>query len=799
MSNIGLAIIVKDDTEVESLRKCLTSAREHVQGIFITGTKEPQKKIKELCKEFKAEYSFFPWNDSFADARNYAFSQVPVSYEWILWLDADDVLHGGQNFPKLLEEASRLNMDAVFAKYIYYADFDDKKACSLCGQHGQIKSSMIEHLRERLLRNNGKFKWIGSIHETCIAQVQVNQTDNYDFEVIHLTTYEKMETAIYRNISLLEEQVLREDGKDPRAVYYLAKALYDLNDEMLYDYTIGLIQGYLKDSGWPEERAQAWEYLAELHRRCNRHDMAIIALMEAVHEWPQFPQIYVDLAMTYLIKGDFQKAEHWINIAAGLDIPKTTLVISPRDMAMRVLEVRFLCYWNTGRIDQAFDAVSALLKLVPDPVNQSRFDMVLEAKRDNLLAHCIAKLATHLRQTGDTKKLDILLKAIPKEIEKIPTMVDLRMKSSEPRVWGDKEVAIYCGSGFEEWGPESLMKGLGGSESAVIYLSREIQKLGYQVTVYGDPGDEVEDQGVKYLPYYAFNPQDKFNVFVSWRIPQLVDMNLNAKLKLVWLHDIANPADFTEERLRKIDKIICLSDWHRKNLSNVPDDKFAIIGNGIPIENISSVRKPTKLIYSSSYDRGLEHLLKMWSDIRKDVPEAELTICYGWDMFDKVVGNNVTMLEWKKVMEELMNQPGINHKGRISHQDLLQEFASSGIWAYPTHFGETSCQTAMMAQVYGAVPVVIDYAALKETVKYGLKIDGDIYDQETKSVYKDALIALLKDPEKQEEIRKNMIKDKNFGWDIRAKDWVKLFNLEDQVKQLISENEELKEFLPDGI
>ena len=39
-------------------------------------------------------------------------------------------------------------------------------------------------------------------------------------------------------------------------------------------------------------------------------------------------------------------------------------------------------------------------------------------------------------------------------------------------------------------------------------------------------------------------------------------------------------------------------------------------------------------IYGSSYDRGLEHLLKLWPDVIKEVPNAQLRIFYGWILFD---------------------------------------------------------------------------------------------------------------------------------------------------------------------
>ena len=192
------------------------------------------------------------------------------------------------------------------------------------------------------------------------------------------------------------------------------------------------------------------------------------------------------------------------------------------------------------------------------------------------------------------------------------------------------------------------------------------------------------------------------------------------------------------------------------------------------------MRNQFKIFWGSSYDRGLEHLLKMWPDIKRDVPEAELHVFYGWDLFDTVYIKNAYNPEraaWKDKINKLMEQDGITHHGRVGHEELREAIESSGIWAYPTHFYEISCITAMKCQAWGAVPVVMNYGALKETVQHGIKVDGDIYDKETQNVFCNELIALLKDPERQEEIRKEMMPwaSSRFGWDAVAKQWGKEF------------------------
>ena len=183
-------------------------------------------------------------------------------------------------------------------------------------------------------------------------------------------------------------------------------------------------------------------------------------------------------------------------------------------------------------------------------------------------------------------------------------------------------------------------------------------------------------------------------------------------------------------------------------------------------------------LYTSSYDRGLEHLLRIWPDVKKEIPEAELHIFYGWQLFDKFYSNNPGSMAWKARVVEMMKVEGVTEHGRLPQPELAEWYQKCGVWAYPTHFGEISCISAMKAQVYGAVPCVIDYAALSETVQYGVKVEGDIYESEVREEYKKQLIDLLKDHSKQEEIRNPMMEwAKKYSWESVAKQWTTEFEL----------------------
>jgi glycosyltransferase involved in cell wall biosynthesis len=188
------------------------------------------------------------------------------------------------------------------------------------------------------------------------------------------------------------------------------------------------------------------------------------------------------------------------------------------------------------------------------------------------------------------------------------------------------------------------------------------------------------------------------------------------------------------------------------------------------------MRKLQRVIYTSSYDRGLEHLLGIWPEVKKAVPKAELHVFYGWQLFDIFFAHHPASFEWKQKLVNKMKELGVVDHGRLPQPDLKKFMQGSGVWAYPTHFGETNCISGIKAQAYGCEPVVSDYAALHETVQFGRKVKGDIYTKRIREKFKKELIDALKHPMTPAK-RKTMMAwaKKKYSWNTIARQWGELF------------------------
>ncbi len=82
-------MIVRDEEEM--LPRCLAAVADAVDEIIIVDTGSVDRTI-EIARSFGAQVIEREWTGSFSDARNASFDAA--TGDWILYLDADEVLVG---------------------------------------------------------------------------------------------------------------------------------------------------------------------------------------------------------------------------------------------------------------------------------------------------------------------------------------------------------------------------------------------------------------------------------------------------------------------------------------------------------------------------------------------------------------------------------------------------------------------------------------------------------------------------------------------------------------------------------
>lgn len=288
-------------------------------------------------------------------------------------------------------------------------------------------------------------------------------------------------------------------------------------------------------------------------------------------------------------------------------------------------------------------------------------------------------------------------------------------------------IYTYYFEGLPAWDADSVKKGIPGSEEAVIYLSESLAKLGFKVIVFGYPPKDSphkdETANPRYLHLNQWNEIKNLDVAIACRNP-FISMMLKNKAKQVflWPHDTppSSPLNSTN-----FDEVIWISKWQREQWINYNQAFEAfknIYGNGIVLEQFEKKEKEIKNVYSciygSNYARGLEILLDIWPEVKNNYLEATLDIYYGWQTWGLLSDNKIS--EMKKKLDDLKNMD-VNEHGMVSHQELNEAYRNASLWTYPCIAPETFCITAIKAQYCGAIPVIIDGSALKETVRYGFR------------------------------------------------------------------------------
>lgn len=742
--------------------------------------KEVDERLKSLvnqCREFANEIVLitnkgskitvphtrtveFEWCDDFSAARNFAFEQCKGDY--IMWLDADDEIEGAEKIKDYIKEVEKNNIDWVAMPYVY------------------MRSIGATQYKERIFKK-GTVKWEKTIHENPVETRSTNKVICEDITILHLKTMEEAEQAQERNLKyLLAEYNRDKDKTDPRTLLYIGRTLTGIGQKMalrqeehaddVMKKANAFFVDYIPKSGWDEDKYYAILDLARNLGYLGQTEEGISYALGAMRLYPQWNKAYFELGGLYL-RSNPAKAIEFIKTGLSKQTPKTMLLVnSYEETVMPIAQMAEACLM-TGKIDDAYKLIDKLKDTGNSNIDEL-ISAIKDAKETEDYVIGMGKALEYISKVNRKSALDIL-DSLPAEIADDIRFHNFRNRTAIPKLWHKKEIAIVCPFAYEVWADPNALKGIGGSEEAVIYLSRELVKSGYKVTVYNKCRTlRGVYNGVEYRNEYELNTNDEFSTIVAWRDPEFFVRNkIKAENKWVWMHDVPIK-DFTEEVIASFDKVIVLSKYHRELIANVPDDKVMLSSNGIVPEQFKGLpeKKPHTLIYSSSPDRGLECLLKdIMPLVKKEIPDAKLNVCYGWKTFDEMYADDELAMKWKEHILELEKKVDAIDHGRIGHRQLARLMGECVVHAYPTEFTEINCITVQKTQCAGCVPVTTDVAALREFNKYGVQIAGSkIYTSTVlQKQFAQEVIKQLKNPKKIDS--QKAIKE--FSWENVSNQW----------------------------
>ncbi|MDR6724225.1 MULTISPECIES: glycosyltransferase family 2 protein [Paenibacillus] len=258
MITISLCMIVKN--EERTLARCLDSVSGIVDEIIIVDTGSSDRTM-DVAAQYTDQVYTYEWQDDFAAARNYSFEQA--TQEYILWLDADDVLLPGDQ-AKLQALKEQLPSDGeTEAVVLNYTLAEGVKA-----------SPLVTDRRNRLVKRSAGCRWHGRLHEQLSFPRSGVMTAD-----IAVTHRREASNHSARNVRILRKWIAEEGVAQGRLLFYYAGECYD---RKRYG---AAVQGYEKllqePQGYREDRLIACARLAECYERLGKPSYKLRALLQS--------------------------------------------------------------------------------------------------------------------------------------------------------------------------------------------------------------------------------------------------------------------------------------------------------------------------------------------------------------------------------------------------------------------------------------------------------------------------------------------------------------------------------------
>jgi len=676
---IALCMIAKN--EAHNLGPLLQSVRGCFDEIHITDTGSTDAtldfiaKINEHIESKNPSWSGLPkiqvhhftWVNDFAAAREYSFSHT--SCEFQMWMDCDDALSDAKAF---IEWRDTVLHTAHYWAVTYNYAFD---------KTGKVECQFI---RERVVKNNFGFKWKYFVHEGLVYTGAVPFWPNRvtTWAVNHRRTDEDRQADHKRNVSLFDKH--DKESLEPRMKYYYGKELVE--NGMAREAGKWLLEA-LKDPALDiHDRVMAFQYAAQSAYAAGEHVTVHNLCRNALMLTPSRAESYCLMGDAYMAQGDLSNAA-------------------------TVYRQALQC-----RADNLGGIVVTFQPAYHDYPHQKLAEIALSTGDFNgARPHVEA-----LKASGH-----INAQALESQMHKVEDMSTI--KTGLPEV---DDVAIICPphGAVTDWDENTLAaKGHGGSETAAIEVARELAlKTKRKIKIFQPRAKrEVMASGVEYLPIdalqgYISNVKPK--AVINWRHPT----RLSEAQTVVWCHDLLCPGGSPADRY---DKIFALSEFHKNYLhqvQSIPKDKISLLTNGInpaDFDDGDVLKQNTKVIFSSSPDRGLDRAIRIVEKAR-EISGLDLTLdCfYGFENMRKS-GQPQWIKQADDIEKMIAERPWVKYHGFVNKKTLMRHFKESAVWLYPANFIETYCITAIEALAAGCYPIVRDMGALKYTMREAIQKD----------------------------------------------------------------------------
>jgi glycosyltransferase involved in cell wall biosynthesis len=300
-------------------------------------------------------------------------------------------------------------------------------------------------------------------------------------------------------------------------------------------------------------------------------------------------------------------------------------------------------------------------------------------------------------------------------------------------------------------------RGLGGSESAVILLARELAKKNFNVTVFNNCIDKGSQEGtfdnVKYIDHsfldfkndlsfdvvissrtvIPFLPPQLYNQFSGFKPQRYSKIKSNSKFRAMWMHDTFAKGDHLLEDMLihgDINEIFTLSDFHTSYVANCDHGKkrnFEVLKSHIFMTRNGIVKykdnvdirdkDPFLYVFNAAVTKGMVPLVEnIWERIKIAIPQAKLKVIGGFYKFKENSEPDDQEKKWREIVaNEKYKKLDVEFTGIIKQSEIADIMAKASFKLFPGAFPETFGISTLESLAYNTPLITTRFGALEET------------------------------------------------------------------------------------
>lgn len=334
---ICLNMIVKNESQV--IRRCLDSVMPFIDYWVIVDTGSDdgtQKIIKKHLKDIPGELYERPWKN-FGENRSEAFLLAKGKGDYILFMDADDILEVAPEF-----NFSHLKEDL----YNMWRGVDG-----------------FTYLKPQLVKGDLPWKWVGVTHEylACDVPYTSGLLENVKYVSCDGGHRSQGTRKFFENIRMLEEGLKAEPQND-RYAFYLAESYRDAGEK---GKALEWFQNRVKRGGWAEEVFWSLLQIGHMLREIGLSSNVVIdSYLNAHHARPHRIEPIYYLAEVCNDEKNYKGAYAFLQMVDALPKPVQKDALFNMDWIndYGLLFQKSICTYYLGKYQESIDACDELLR-----------------------------------------------------------------------------------------------------------------------------------------------------------------------------------------------------------------------------------------------------------------------------------------------------------------------------------------------------------------------------------------------------------------------------------------------------